>query len=168
MTKQVEKETNILKNTPPKNLSQIEIAFFLKKTNLFKDLDLDLLLSIADKVTQDVYDIGENVFKHGQRGNRMYFIAFGSVDIFAPIKDLSNQEDQKIATLDRKSFFGEDTLFNNNFRSYSAICNQDSLLLTLSKEKLLNIISECPIVAISLLQKFSKFLKTNHLENYEN
>jgi CRP/FNR family transcriptional regulator, cyclic AMP receptor protein len=131
-----------------KKLSLIEKAFFLKKTSIFKDLDLDMLLSVADKLNQDVYDANEDVFKKGQKGNKIYFIADGDVDII--------ENELILKKLKKTDFFGDETLFNEMPRSYHALCKSNCLILTLSKSSLMTIISECPHVAIILLKKYSK------------
>jgi CRP/FNR family transcriptional regulator, cyclic AMP receptor protein len=132
-----------------KKLSLIEKAFFLKKTILFNDLDLDLLIAIADKMHQDVYEKEEKVFELDQIANKMYFIAKGSVNIL--------DENQKvIKTLLKNEFFGDESLFNEKPRGYSVFCLEDSLLISLNKTNFQTILSECPSVAISLLNCYAK------------
>lgn len=131
-----------------KQLSLIEKAFFLKKTRIFSDLDLDLLLAIGDKISQDIYDKEETVFSSNQVANRMYFIAHGTVKILG-------DNEQTLAELSAPEFFGDEALFNEKPRSYHAICKTESLLLTLSRSNLMTIISECPVVATALLQCYA-------------
>jgi|SRR3990167_3770390 len=134
-----------------KPFSLIEKAFFLKKLRLFSELDLDLLLSIAEKLHDDDYDAQEKIFLSGQVANRIYFIAQGSVQLLdermRPLKELSVGE-----------FFGDESLFNESPRAYTAICKTDALLLTLSRSHLLSVISECPSVAVALLQLYANCL----------
>jgi len=131
--------------------SLIEKAFFLKQNRLFCELELELLLAIAEKLHEDDYDQNEKVFTSGQVANRLYFIAKGEVKI---ISDLN----KSICTLKAHDHFGDESIFNDQPRSYSAKCTTDAILLTLSRSHLLSIISECPSVAISLLQSYSKRL----------
>src|SRR3990172_10223913 len=132
-----------------KLLSLIEKAFFLKNTELFNDLDLDLLIAIADKMNQDIYDINEKVFDINQIGNKLYLIAQGSVNIL-------NEKNEIIKELKQNDFFGDESLFNELPRSYKATCSDNCLFLTINKTNLLTIISECPSVAVSLLNSYSK------------
>lgn len=132
-----------------KQLSLIEKAFFLKRVSLFEDLDLDMLIAIADKMNQDIYDKDEIVFEKTHKPLRMYFIAKGSVDLL-DTKDLS------FATIPLEHFFGDEALFSDTLRTYKAICKEPTLLLTLTKTNLLTIISECPSVAIALLSQYAK------------
>lgn len=131
-----------------KQLSLIEKAFFLKKTRVFSDLDLDLLLAIGDKISQDIYDKEETIFSMNQVANRMYFVASGSVKILG-------ENSLLLAELSSPEFFGDESLFNEKPRSYHAVCKTESLLLTLSRSNLMTIISECPTVATALLQCYA-------------
>lgn len=135
--------------------SLIERAFFLKKVRLFSELDLDSLLPIAEKLHHDDYDAGEKVFMPGQVANRIYLIAQGTVQIL-------DERSRLIAELSTGDFFGDESLFNEQPRAYSAICKADCLFLTLSRSHLLSIISECPAVAVALLQSYTQQLGCRH------
>lgn len=131
-----------------KRLTLIDKAFLLKKTPLFENLDLDLLLPIADKLALTDYDAGEFIFRYQEQANRMYLIVKGVVEI----RDHSSQ---LIATLSGEDFFGDESLFNEKPRGYEAFSKTDSQLLSLSRTNLLTIISECPSVAVAFLQVYS-------------
>jgi CRP-like cAMP-binding protein len=85
----------------------------------------------------------------------MYFVAKGSVHIL-------DEKNTIISKLEPKSFFGDEALFNNLERTYNAICTEKSILLTLTKNNLLNVLSECPSVAIELLCIYAKKLPNNN------
>lgn len=137
-----------------KQLSLIEKTFFLKKVPLFEDLDLDLLLAIADKMQQDIFDPNEEVFQKGQTANRMYLIVRGSVEI--------ENEKRFSKQLKDKDFFGDEGLFNEQKRTYKAICKTETLFLTLSRSNLMFIIAECPSVAVSLLRTYAQDFSCRH------
>lgn len=132
-----------------KQLTLIEKAFFLKKVKPFADLDLDLLLAIAEKAGIDDYDQNERVFVSQQAANRMYFIMQGVIEIF-------DEQMRPLGILTANDYFGDESLFNEQSRSYTAICKTDALLLILSRSHLLSIISECPSVAVFLLQSYAQ------------
>ena len=134
-----------------KTLSLIEKAFFLKKLKLFNELDLDLLLAVADKLHHDEYEQNERIFAYNQTANRIYFIVQGSIKIFD--KDM-----RFLATLTNGDYFGDESIFNEQSRNYTAICKTDSLLLTLSKSHFLSMISESPSIAVALLQIYAQQL----------
>lgn len=135
--------------------SLIEKAFFLKKVRLFSDLDLELLLAIAEKLQEDDYDAGEKIFIPGQVANRIYLIEKGSVQI-------CDEKMKLISELGAGDYFGDESLFNELPRGYAAVCKTDALFFTLSRSHLLSIISECPSVSVSLLQAYSHQLLCRH------
>lgn len=138
--------------------SLIEKAFFLKKMRLFSDLDLEILLAIAEKLHEDVYERDEKVFTSGQVANRIYLIVSGTVQILDEPKKL-------LAELNPGDYFGDESLFNEQPRSYAATCKTDTLFLTLSRSHLLSIISECPSVAVTLLQSYSQQLPCRYIKH---
>ncbi len=129
-----------------KELNLIDKAFLLKKTSLFGSLDLDLLLTIADKLDIMVYSKEEPVFSIQQDANQMYLIAEGQVLI---------ECNHKKTTLIAGEFFGDESVFNEKARAYSAKSVTQAILLTLSRNHLLGIIAECPSVAVALLEAYS-------------
>lgn len=138
--------------------SLIEKAFFLKKVRLFCDLELELLLAIAEKLHEDDYDAGEKVFIPGQVANRIYFIEDGTVQI-------CDERLKPFCELGRGEYFGDESLFNEQPRCYTALSKTDALFLSLSRSHLLSIISECPSVAVSLLQAYSQQIHCRHKGN---
>jgi CRP-like cAMP-binding protein len=134
-----------------KPLNLIEKAFFLKKVKIFADLDLDLLLAVAEKLHDDDYDQNERIFAHNQTANRMFFIIQGTVQIL-------DERMRPLCELGSGDCFGDESLFNELPRSYSAICKSDTHLLILSRSHLLSVISECPSVAVALLQSYAQTL----------
>jgi CRP-like cAMP-binding protein len=135
--------------------SLIEKAFFLKKMRLFNELDLELLLAVAEKMHEDDYDKDEKVFTPGQVANRIYLIAEGTVQV--------RDENRKVLSeLNAGDYFGDESLFNEQPRGYAAVCKTDAILFTISRSHLLSIISECPSVAVTLLQSYSQLLPCRH------
>jgi CRP/FNR family cyclic AMP-dependent transcriptional regulator len=134
-----------------KRLTLIDKAFLLKRTIPFNALDLDLLLTIADKVGLVMFDSGDYIFVNEEEANRMYFIVRGEVQI-----QTSNK--QPLCILASGDFFGEESLFNNKPRNYAAFAPVETHLLTLSRTNLYTIISECPSVAVGFLQVYTSLL----------
>lgn len=135
--------------------SLIDKAFFLKKVRLFSELDLELLLAIAEKLHEDRYDAGEKIFTPGQVANRIYLIASGVVQIL-------DERAKVVCELSTGDFFGDESLFNEQPRGYAATSKTDALFLTLSRSHLLSIISECPSVSVAMLQSYAQSLPCRH------
>lgn len=131
-----------------KPLTLIDKAFLLKRTTLFSSLDLDMLLTIADKLALAAFESNEYLFVAGEEAHRMYFIVNGEVAIYSATHAL-------ICQLESGDFFGEESLFNNKPRAYSALSLMESEVLTLSRSNLFAIISEYPSVALGFLQVYT-------------
>jgi CRP-like cAMP-binding protein len=129
-------------------LTLIDRAFFLKRSKLFEALDLELLLAIAEKLTAVTYDPHEIIFGLNEEAFRIYFIVKGAVEI-------RHSSNASSVTLTPEDFFGDESLFNDTPRTYEAFSKTHTTLLTLSKINLLNMISECPSIALGLLQVYT-------------
>lgn len=131
-----------------KRLTLLDKAFILKSSPLFAQLDLDLLLPIADKLSLILCDAGDVIFSIGEDAQRMYFTVKGNVAIV-------NKEEKVLAQLGPNDFFGDESLFSEQPRAYEAKCQTNAVLLGLSRTNLLTIISEAPTVATGLLQAYA-------------
>lgn len=129
-------------------LTLIDRAFFLKRTLMFATLDFDLLLAVADKLSVITFDPNEPVFGINEEAYHMYFIVSGMVDI----RDAQNN---LLATLGVDDFFGDESIFNEKPRTYSATSQVKTVVLALSRTNLLTIISEYPSVAVGFLQAYT-------------
>jgi CRP-like cAMP-binding protein len=129
-------------------LTLIEKAFFLKKTELFSELDLDLLLAIADKADVLSFQNGEEIFCVSQDAHRIYLIIQGKVRIH----DHDESFIQKVLPQD---YFGDEALFNALPRAYAAFAEGVTQVMTITRTHLTEIILECPQVALSLLRAYS-------------
>ena len=131
-----------------KKMTLIDKAFMLKKTSLFGGLDLNLLLPIADKLGSLDFEPKEMVFHIGDEGSRIYFIVQGKIEIL-------DKNKLSLAHLSHNDFFGDESIFNELPRGYTAISQTATRTLTLSRMHLLTIISESPNVALDLLKLYS-------------
>ncbi|AEJ77199.1 cyclic nucleotide-binding domain-containing protein [Chlamydia trachomatis] len=130
-------------------MNLIDKAFLLKKTFLFASLDMDVLLSIADKSEVMLFKAGSEIFSEGQPSFSLYVIAEGCVRIFAKEPTIN----VRLKPLD---CFGEESFFNNKVREYSAEAITLVKTLILNKGQFLSIIEECPSVSLVLLESYSK------------
>ena len=133
-------------------LTLIEKAFFLKKTKLFSELDLDLVLAIADKAEQRTVDDKELIFSSNQDAHCLYVLVSGKVAIIDDVTDDVPKTVAKICTLD---FFGDESLFNREPRSYTAEAQGATELLLISRSHLTEIMLECPQVALALIRAYA-------------
>lgn len=137
-----------------KALPLVEKAFHLQKSPLFQDLDLDLLLAIGEKAQALRVDSGDEIFAYGQVGNHIYFIVEGELE-------LRDETGTPIAQLGVGDCFGDEAIFTQSSRSFAAYALRQSSLLSLTRAHLYGVISEFPMVAISLLQHYSRLAGGN-------
>ncbi len=138
-----------------KRLNQIDKAFVLKKTFLFEDLNLEQLFALASKIESHSLDKGEYIFKDNQSALHIYIIASGSIHLLNPKGEL-------LTHLREGDIFGDEALLNDQTHQYQAKSAEKSHLLALTKKSLSTIISECPSVALNLLEAFARHIPFRH------
>lgn len=130
-------------------MNLIDKAFLLKKTSIFNSLDMDFLLAISDKAETIVFKPNTYIFSEGQQSFSLYIISEGIVCLSQPNSSIE-------VNLKPYDYFGEEGLFSNKARSYSARATTMVKTLVLSKGVFLCIIEECPSIAIYLLELYAK------------
>ncbi len=129
-------------------LGLIDKAFILKRCALFQEVELDLILPLADKASIGTFNKGELIFAHNQEGSRLYIIAQGSVSLF--------DESKLLAECLAYDYFGDEALFNDRPRGYNAESTDRSIIVSIAKTHLMSFLIECPTVAISLIQSWAQ------------
>jgi len=133
----------------------IDRAFVLKKAFPFANLDLELLLAIADKLEIATLKADQKVFNiDDEESSHMYFILQGDIRI-------ENEQNNTLEILSEGNFFGDEALFADKPRQYAAISIDNSKILALSRSNLLTILSECPSIAIGFLKQYAQNLPYN-------
>lgn len=72
---------------------------------------------IIDALDYKEYEIGDYIFKEGDNGGILYFLAFGSIDIIAK---------KECNTIKKGRIFGTSSFFSNKARNSNAVCIQES------------------------------------------
>lgn len=112
---------------------QNEVSLFLKrdilnKIPLFKEIDEVFLREMSLHLRPMVYTPGEYVFREGDKGNEMFFVIHGKLEV------ISGDENKLKSTLTDGDFFGEIVLFKNINRTASIRAITYSDLYILDKE----------------------------------
>ncbi len=117
------------------------------------------------------YKDGELIIKQGTRGNCLYVIQEGEVEV---IKETPEGE-VKVAELGETDFFGEMGLFEEDVRSCSVRAKGDAKILTIDKRNLYKSIHQDSSLAYRLLEKMSnrlreanKMIKSGEFETRDN
>ncbi len=98
---------------------------------------------------------GEIVFRQGEAGHVMYFIASGKVRIFQSVRG----REKTLATLGKGSFFGELALFTRRRRSATAAILEDAELIEVDAEQLDLVLEDSPEVARKMVHALAGRLR---------
>jgi CRP/FNR family cyclic AMP-dependent transcriptional regulator len=101
-----------------------------------------------------VFKNGEIIIRQGDRGDCMFIIEEGQVEVFQE----RNGEHIKIADLYSGDIFGEMAAFDHNVRFASVKAVGDVRLLTVDKKTLFKRIYEDPSLAFRIMEKMANFI----------
>lgn len=101
-----------------------------------------LLVAPKKKVAVEEFTVkrGETLFTEGETGDDMYFIKSGSFDVFKQ----TGHEDMYITTLQAGELVGELSPITGALRSATVKAKEDTLVLTIPKKKLNDILEGLP------------------------
>lgn len=113
-------------------LTTTDIVDFLREDCLLlREMGLDSLEEIANRVEGHIVCAKQYVFRQGEPGDRLYFVFEGKVEV---IHNLKSGRPLRITTLKKGDVFGEIALIENIARTRSIRTASRSLLLSLSRE----------------------------------
>ena len=101
------------------------------------------------------YKDQEIIVKQGEKGNCLYVIQEGKVDVIRE----TPQGDIKVAELGKSDFFGEMGLFEDDVRSCTVRAAGKVRVLTIDKRNLFKSIHRDSSLAYRLLEKMSRRLR---------
>jgi CRP-like cAMP-binding protein len=104
------------------------------------------------------YNKGDIILQEGTKGDEMYFVSRGKVNVFKII----DEEKVDLGQLGEEEFFGEMSLVLNDPRTASVEALEDTEIKGYSKETFINLIKEDPDVAMDVIEKFARRLKDAH------
>lgn len=122
----------------------------VRQVFLFRDLELDELLEVADRAVLLITRPDEVIFNEGEAGDAMYLIVDGRCAV------MKNSE--KVTELGEASHFGEMSLLSNAPRSGTVVSRERSKLLRISSEDFQEIIRSRPATGVKLLLALGKEL----------
>jgi F420-non-reducing hydrogenase small subunit len=106
-----------------------------------------------------IYDKDEVVFRQGDRGDTMYVIQHGAVEVSRRSED----KDTVLSLLEKGDFFGEMALIDDRTRSATVRTLCRCRLLALTRSSLLSRLRKDPGVALHLLDALSKRIESSNL-----
>ena len=102
----------------------------IKQAAIFADLDDDEVARIAEICKEQTFKFGQNIFKEGDPGNRLFIISTGDVRISRMVP---GSGEEALTVLKVGACFGEMSVFDRSERSTDAIANTDCTLLTIAR-----------------------------------
>jgi flavin-dependent dehydrogenase len=97
------------------------------------------------------YKDGEVIYRQGDRGDRMYVVQHGNVEVVHRAGD----KEYIVAELSDGDFFGEMAMFEEEVRPSTVRATGDVWVYTLERDSLIRRIHEDPSMAFRLIQKMS-------------
>lgn len=120
----------------------------LSRTELFGSLPGDALDHVARLTVPRRYERGRFVFLQGQAGDALYVVAEGLVKVFV----VSEEGDEMVlTTLRPPEVFGELSLIDGGPRSAGAQATEDTTLLHVGRDAMLELLREHPALCDRLL-----------------
>jgi voltage-gated potassium channel len=141
-------ESSFLGTLPPGLRREVEMHLkrdLLSRIPLFRGLSEDFLEEVALALKPDVYVPGEDVFRQGHPGERMYFVISGRLRV---IRD----EHSELGTLRDGDFFGEVALFTNQPRNATVRAEGYCDLYALDRQAFTRLLERYPEVGDQLRQ----------------
>jgi len=146
----------ISESISPQAFKILENVVFLKKTTLFSAMrthDLRAVASIAEELT---YDAGDLIVREKDVGDSLYLIKEGNVRIS---KKVGDDTFVTLAELGVGDCFGDMAVFDAELRSASGYARGHCVLIKINGDDLLDVIIDCPYIAIEFLKMFVKRLR---------
>jgi len=114
---------------------------------------------------------GQALFRKGDRGDSMFLIEEGSLEITVPVEAQQKfvmfkgtEKEMRISVLGQAEFVGELSLLDGLPRTATARALEDSQLLEMKRDDFVRFLLERPAVAISMVSEIGKRLRsTNEL-----
>ena len=111
---------------------------FLRSVGLFERLPNPALDRLAMAFEHHVLGDGEVVFRQGDRGDRLYLVEAGTVDLIRG----EGSSAHRLARIETGGYFGELALLSDNPRAATAKCVGESELLSISGRDLKRLVAE--------------------------
>jgi CRP-like cAMP-binding protein len=112
---------------------------------------LEFSLLIASNLPTRAFIADEAIFREGQKGDELYIIKSGTVEIHGGQRVL--------AILDEGDFFGEMALIDQAPRSATAIAKTDVQLIPISEQRFIELVTETPAFALDMLRILARRIR---------
>lgn len=131
------------------------IREFLKQIELFRDLDEAELTRVIASLEEHRFEPNELLFSENTARTEMYLIYSGEVELF---KRSPYGEETRLTIFSKFDFLGEGALMEDYPHNTSARTLLRSTLLTVSREKFLQISQEQPSIGYKLISRIARVI----------
>ena len=135
-----------------KELLKAEILNELRKVELFKMLNEEQILKLAESSSKHLYSKGEILVNQGDSGDSLLIISDGSVEVY--VSDNSGRKTH-LADLHEGDYFGEMSLLTGEPRSASVSAASETEVIVVRKDGLADLLETEP----SILEPLSEMLE---------
>jgi CRP-like cAMP-binding protein len=134
------------KNSHPRlsGLMLIERVLLLKSLSIFSETPENILAEIVHLMVESHISAGSAIVKEGETGNCMYIIFDGKIRI--------HTQNQSLAVLSEKDFFGELSLLDTETRSATATAETDCILFRIDQEPFYDMMESRPEVVKGVIK----------------
>jgi CRP/FNR family transcriptional regulator, cyclic AMP receptor protein len=130
-----------------------EIAEFIGKVPLFRDLKAGQIEKIAKRMRERDYVGGDVIVEQGVMGIGLFIMVRGTARVIRSLGDGTNRE---LDTLERFDFFGELSLLDDHVRTASVVANDAVKCLVLAKLDFLDELDDEPEMAVPMLKELAQ------------
>lgn len=132
-----------------------ELCDMIENAPMFSSLSRSDVELLANYLRGYRANKGATIFKEGSKGMFMCIVVSGRVDIY---KDTPEHEAKKVATVRPGKSMGEMSLLDDQPHSATAIANEDSNLLMLTRMNFERLTQEEPVLCNRVLTQIARLL----------
>jgi CRP-like cAMP-binding protein len=123
---------------------------FLKEIDPLEHLTDEERKNLASIIIRMKYKKGDIVFAEGDVSNMVYIVESGKLDLFI--------QGEHLKVFERMGLFGEISFIDNNIRTGTVITKEDTSLLIIKEEDILNPQKIDPALALKIYRKFASMV----------
>lgn len=139
----------------PMTLTTVERVLALRATPLFESTASAVLVDLATKMEELPFSKGDIVYSVADRGDRLFVVLEGSVDLRVSGFDITR--------IEAGEAFGEASLLEGEKRSEEAVATAETLLLSLPMRAFQDLMIDQPDVSMAMLRYVSRRARLRNL-----
>lgn len=133
------------------------IAFFMEQP-IFDRINAEELKVVAKHMSEMTLEAGDTLFEEGDKGNAVYFVAQGELDV---IKQSGENSDVNLATLKTGNSIGEMSIVDDDARSATVRARTTAHLYVLSKSAFDLVVARHSRIGIKVLMGMARLLSSH-------